>query len=155
VILFLPHPQTNKQTNKRSGLMVVLETGNMTFYPNVCFKATAAFSVLSDSIKEIQVIFQSRKRPDLSKLIQQLQILEKEKLHLTAAHHLERIRERDYHPHPQQQSQEGEKADLRIQKLLKEGVASLQQKIHKTILAINEVIDEIRCALIDEEEGAE
>jgi len=137
-----------------SGLMVVLDTGNMTSYPDACSKATASFSVLSETIKEIQSIFQSRKRTELSKSIQQLQTLEKEKLHLTAAHHLERIRERNELMAQQErvQSEKDAVADTRIQKLLQQGVASLRQKIQKTIEAINEVLDDVRCALLEEEE---
>ena len=115
----------------------------MTSYPDTCSKATASFSVLSETIKTIQEILESRKRQDLSNLIQQLQNFEKEKLQLTAASHLERIRQRN------QQQLEGE--DPRITKLLKDGVASLQQKITTCIENINEVLDELRCALLEEE----
>lgn len=129
--------------------MVVLDSGNMTSYPDRCAKATASFAVLSATVKEIQSILQSRGRTDLSKSIQQLQSLEKEKLQLTAAHHLERIRERNKLP---QGDDDASAADLRIQKLLQEGVASLQQKIYTTIEAINEIIDDIRCSFLEEEE---
>jgi hypothetical protein len=123
--------------------MTVLQTGNVTSYPDTCSKATASFSVLSETIKTIQEILQSRKRTDLSKLIQQLQSYEKEKLQLTAAHHLERIRQQN------QQQLEGE--DARIEKLLKDGVTSLQQNIATCIENINEVLDELRCALLEED----
>jgi hypothetical protein len=136
----------------KSGLMVVLDTGNMTSYPDTCSKATASFSVLSETIKEIQTILRSsRKRTDLSNSIQQLQNLEKEKLHLTAAHHLERIRERANNQQLPGE-EEGTAADARIQKLLQEGVASLRQKIHQTIEVINEVLDDVRCALLEEDD---
>lgn len=123
--------------------MVVIDTGNFTSYPDTCSKATASFSVLSETIKMIQEILEFSARSDLSKLIQRLQSYEKEKLQLTAAHHLERIRQRN------QQELEGE--DSRISKLLKDGVGSLRQKIATCIENINEVLDELRCSLLDEE----
>lgn len=131
-----------------SGLMTVLQTGNMTFYPDTCSKATAAFSVLSETIKAIQAIFQQpqRQRNDLVQLIVQLQGHEKEKLHLTAAHHLERIRQRNQQLQPQQSG------DPRIGRLLQEGVQILQQKIHTCVEHINEVLEEIRCAILEEDE---
>ena len=127
----------------RSGLLIVLQTGNITSYPDACSKATASFSVLSETIKTIQEIFQSRQRLDLSKLIQQLQAFEKEKLQLTAAFHLERIRQRN------QQQLQGD--DPRITQLLTDGVVTLQQKIATCVENINEVLDELRCALLEEE----
>jgi len=126
-----------------SGLLIVLQTGNITSYPDACSKATASFSVLSETIKTIQEIFQSRQRLDLSKLIQQLQAFEKEKLQLTAAFHLERIRQRN------QQQLQGD--DPRITQLLTDGVVTLQQKIATCVENINEVLDELRCALLEEE----
>ena len=99
--------------------------------------------MLSETIKTIQEILQSRGRKDLAKLIVQLQSFEKEKLQLTAASHLERIRQQN------QQGTEGE--DARITKLLNDGVISLQQKIATCVENINEVLDEIRCSLLEEE----
>lgn len=128
-----------------SGLNVVLQTMNMTAYPDACSKATASFSVLSETIKMIQEILASptRKRADLTKLVAGLQANEKEKLHLTAAYHLERIRQQNQSVQPD--------SDPRITKLLNEGAKALQQKIQARVETINEVIDEIRCAIVDEE----
>lgn len=131
------------------GLKVVLQTGNLTSYPDTCSKATAAFSVLSETITAIQGILgssQPRQTNNTSKnrrakLIQQLQQQEKEKLHLTAAHHLERIRQRN------QQLQSH--ADPRIDKLLQEGVTTLQTKIHHCVQQINETMEEIRCEILE------
>ena len=125
------------------GLQIVLQTGNMTTYPDACAKATASFSVLSETIKSIQELLESqRQRKDLSKFITQLQRYEKEKLYLTAACHLERIRERN-------QKVESEQ-DPRTAKLLRDGVQSLQQKIQAVVEQINEVLDEIRCVVLEE-----
>ena len=140
---------------------MVLQTGNMTTYPETCSKATATFSVLSDTIRMVQETLLSarKKRPDLAKLLKQLQSHEKEKLHLTAAHHLERIRQRNNDMQLQQQQPEGSQNDEtgasqddRISQLLREGVASLQVKINACVESINEVIEEIRCAILEEED---
>jgi hypothetical protein len=129
---------------------MVLNTGNMTSYPDTCSKVTASFSVLSDTIKTIQeILLKERKRSNLSTVIRQLQLHEQEKLHLTAAHHLERIRQQQYNQQPESPESS---VDPRIAHLLDEGVASLQQKIATCIESINDVLDELRCAILEEEE---
>lgn len=91
------------------GLQRVLTTGNITDYPSVCADATAAFSVLSDTINNIsQILVENHKRKDLGKIIKDLQSNEKEKLNTTAALHLERIREKN------------EKKDEAIKKLFRD-----------------------------------
>jgi hypothetical protein len=126
---------------------MVLKTGNMTSYPDTCSKVTASFSVLSETVKTIsEILLKERKRSNLSTFIRQLQSHEQEKLHLTAAHHLERIRQQQ---HNQQQPSS---VDPRIANLLDEGVASLQQQIATCIESINDVLDELRCAILEEEE---
>ena len=126
--------------------MVVLQTGNLTSYPDTCSKVTASFAVLSETIKSIQDILQSspRHQKDLAQLVQQLQLHEKEKLHLTAAHHLERIRQRN------QLLQSN--SDPRIEQLLQEGVVNLQTKIHHCVEQINDIMEEIQCAILEEED---
>lgn len=124
-----------------SGLDTVLQTGNMTEYPNICARATASFSVLSDTINSIaSILSENRKRPDLAKLLTQLQKDEREKLNLTAALHLERIRERNAQV----------QGDERTAQLLHDGVASLTNKLANCIDAINETLEEIRYTLADE-----
>lgn len=129
------------------GLKIVLQTGNMTSYPDTCSKATASFAVLSETIKAIQEILlnQQRQRTDFAKLLSQLQGLEKEKLHLTAAHHLERIRQRNH------QIQEVDDSNTRIAKLLDDGVLSLHDKIQTCVEQINDVLEEIRSAVLEED----
>jgi hypothetical protein len=125
------------------GLDTLLETGNMTNYPYVCAAATSSFSVCSDTINIIQTVLadpQQRNRPDLQKLIGTLQTHEKEKLSLTAALHLDRIRE----------SQHGG-GDERILALLQEAVASLRAKIEACVEQINDALEEIRYAMVEEE----
>lgn len=129
-----------------SALVIVLQTGNITTYPDACSRATAAFSVASDTIKIIQSILQARNRTELSNLIGQLQSHEQQKLQLTAAHHLERIRQNDH-----SMSDHSSITDSRTANLLHQGVLELQNRIHHRVQSINEVIDEIRCAIMDEQ----
>ncbi len=74
-------------------------------------------------------------------MITQLQDKERTKLNLTAALHLERIRI---------YNQVRESSDDRITKLLMEGAASLRAKMEENVGEINEIMDELRCSLVDE-----
>lgn len=135
------HRFTSFLLSNNRGLDLVLKTGNMTNYPNVCAEATASFSVLSDTINSIhKVIAETRNRNDLKGLLDTLQKHEKEKLSLTAALHLDKIRE----------SQEIG-GDERILTLLQQEVGSLQTKITACVEEINETIEELRYAMAEEE----
>jgi len=117
----------------------------MTEYPNICARATASFSVLSDTVNTIASIFtETHKRPDLVKLLAQLQKDEREKLNLTAALHLERIRARNVEVQAN--------GDERTAQLLHDGVASLTRKLATCIDSINETLEEIRYTLADEDD---
>uniref|UniRef100_A0A7R9VM29 Uncharacterized protein n=1 Tax=Pseudictyota dubia TaxID=2749911 RepID=A0A7R9VM29_9STRA len=125
------------------GLDTVISTGNITNYPSVCARATASFSVLSDTINTIRAILAEKHgRKDLTKLIGKLQRHEKEKLNTTAALHLERIREKN---------EVAPDGDERIRQLLKGGVASLRAKVTELINEINEVLEELRYEMAEEE----
>ena len=89
----------------------------------------------------VQSVLEKRKQNKTVVLLKALQRYEKEKLHLTAAHHLERIRKRNEENNPD--------CDLRALKLLEDGVALLQRKINTAVGNINETIDEIRCITVD------
>jgi DNA repair REX1-B len=116
----------------------------MTFYPDACSKATASFSVLSETIKAVQdILNKDPSRSHLARLVSQLQAREKEKLHLTAAYHLERIRHQNHQVHPEK--------DHRIDILLGDGVRSIQIKINACVEMINEIVEEIRFALFEED----
>jgi hypothetical protein len=126
------------------GLDTVLQNGNMTEYPTICARATASFSVLSDTVNTISSILKdAHKRPELLKLLSQLQKDEREKLNLTAALHLERIRQRNL-----EQAGEG---DERVAQLLQDGATSLTSKLATCIDSINETLEEIRYAVGDED----
>lgn len=120
----------------------------MTNYPAVCAEVTASFSVLSETINAVRTTFTEKHgRKDLTAMIAHLQKSEKEKLNLTAALHLESIR-------AQAQSQIDEQSmetDTRIASLLEQGVSSLKQSIAATVDEINEVLEELRFALMEEE----
>lgn len=116
----------------------------MTEYPTICARATASFSVLSDTVNTISsILTDAHKRPELVKLLSRLQKGEREKLNLTAALHLERIRQRNL-----EQAGEG---DDRVAQLLQDGAASLRSKLATCIDSINETLEEIRYAIADED----
>jgi DNA repair REX1-B len=127
------------------GLETVLKTSNVTNYPAVCASATASFSVLSETISVIHIILKDKHhRDELSRIIAILQSHEKEKLSLTAALHLERIRE-------QNQVMNTTEGDARVTKLLNEGVTTIRQHVSKCVEGINEALEELRYAIVDED----
>jgi len=132
-----------------------LKSGNLSHYPSVCAEATASFSVLSETINAVRRILDEthKDRSDLTKLIARLQKVEQEKLNLTAALHLEKIRAQSQQQLDDQQRQREDGAvDTRIASLLEQGVASLKQRIATTVEEINETLEELRYALMDESE---
>jgi len=78
----------------------------------------------------------------LSKIMVKLQKEEKEKLNLTAALHLEKIRE-------QGTLVEG---DERTAALLSEAIMALTTKITTCVQNINEFIEELRCEAMEEDD---
>mmetsp|Transcript_28780 Transcript_28780/g.44238 ORF Transcript_28780/g.44238 Transcript_28780/m.44238 type:complete len:264 (+) Transcript_28780:105-896(+) len=125
------------------GLQQSLTTGNMSLYPIACAKATASFSVLSDTINAvIQQLKSAHNNKLLSKIMVKLQKEEKEKLNLTAALHLEKIRE-------QGTLVEG---DERTAALLSEAIMALTTKITTCVQNINEFIEELRCEAMEEDD---
>ena len=132
------------------GLDTVLSTGNITAYPGVVAAATASFAVLSDTINAIRKsLLEQHNRKDLDKLLGDLQRHEKEKLSTTAAWHLERIREKNEAAIVNGASAS---ADTRVHNMLQEGVTTLRSKIEELVEAINETLEELRYAALEEEE---
>jgi type II secretory pathway predicted ATPase ExeA len=113
----------------------------------VCAEVTASFSVVSETIIAVgKFLKEKHGRNDLSAVVARLQAGEKEKLSLTAALHLEKIR-------AQAQAcidKETLASDTRISSLLSQGISSLQQKIHATIEGINETLEELTMTLDEE-----
>ena len=142
-----------------SGLNIVLQSGNLTTYPHLTTNITASFTVIAKSIKIMQQLFQKGDQVEIAGFIQQLQNLEKEKLNLTAALHLEKIRERNETLGVESQSGRGSDADAvvmdgdeRILKLLRKSVVDLEKKIANFEEEINEVLEELRYAAYDLDE---
>lgn len=128
----------------------MLQSGNTAKYVSSCANTTAAFSVLSETINGVRFVLTSQhgqKGMELEKQLANLQKHEKEKLNLTTALHLERIRERN------EKVGNVDKADRRTRNLLNGGVLSLGTKIDACVEDINEAIEEIRYALIAEDEA--
>jgi hypothetical protein len=165
VLLRAQEDRVNTYRTYNSALQQVLNTRNITFYPPACAVATASFSMLSDTIRAVgeEMSFRTTSSTNgsndensnhLKQYVQwtkDLQQLEKEKLQLTAALHLEKIRANNENNKSEQQHN-NEEAVLR---LLECGIADLQQKIEGCITKINVVLEDLRCALVDELEKDE
>jgi hypothetical protein len=108
---------------------------------------TASFSVLSDTINAVKSSLEENNntkedngRKEISNFITQLQKCESDKLNLTAALHLERLRLRNLRVG----DGDGEDNDVTM-KLLTEGIRSFETKIASAVESINEVLEELRC----------
>ena len=128
------------------GLSACLLSRDITNYPVLCAKVTAAFSVLSDTINAAKMsLLDQHKRKDVCSVVEQLQKHECDKLNFTAALHLEKLRLNN------SELGVGSDADERAVKLLRESIQSLEGKISLAVQSINESLDELRCMAIDEE----
>jgi hypothetical protein len=154
----LQQARVSNYKNYNAGLEAILQSGNLSSYPSLTSGVTAAFAVISSSIKDIQSIFESKMNggndavvKNISGCIQELQKLEKEKLSLTAALHLEKIRERnEFLRLATTNEQEQEESDShRILQLLRQGVNTLQQQIVDCVEKINDVLEELRYARLE------
>jgi DNA repair REX1-B len=177
------------------GLQRVLQTnGNITQYPTVVAEATASFAVLSDTIRSVRQVLlldnttttttattdatTASEKEEVAQLLSRLQMEEQNKLHLTAALHLETIRissaaysatvsgdsamattaanggggddqdETAAITATTNSDADASAAD-KINRLYRESIASLQTKIGATVQEINEVLDEIRCIMME------
>jgi len=90
-----------------------------------------------------KVLEEKHHRKDLTNVVAALQKQEQEKLNVTAALHLEKIREQN-----ELMQMTG---DDRASNLLKEGVVSLGKRVATCAGAINELLEEIRYAMAEEE----
>ncbi len=140
----------------------VLVTNRLTDYPPACVAATAAFAVLSNTVAAVRDELSGRaeSRKDLStatsvsssviKSIGDLQELERQKLQLTAAYHLEQIRANNL---KQSNSGNVEEEDIDVDtselSLLNNGIANFRSQIETCRSEINFIIDDLRCALVE------
>jgi DNA repair REX1-B len=118
---------------------------------------------VSETLITIQNILQDvgHSRPDLSDWIGKLQIREKEKLQMTAALHLEKIRlyqlqqQRsklmcsDSNDAVQDDDVDSENKEDKIFQLLQDEILSLRSRIDVCVRDINEILDEIRYAIVE------
>lgn len=126
-------------------LGAVLASGNITDYPAACAHATASFSVLSDTVNVVRSVLSTKhRRKDSVEIMDRLQKHEGEKLNLTAALHLERIRAND--------TDLGGGGGETETRLFREGVRSLEVKVAKSMEEINEILEELRYAAAEEDE---
>jgi hypothetical protein len=146
-----------------SGLETVLHTRNLALYPAMVADATASFAVLSDTINAIQLQLASQpdddgslqshgryNRTDLKTIVHRLQTAEQQKLSLTAALHLEQIRHQVVAS--SDANSNGIDDAATASRLLEEGVQTLRSRVSACVDSINEIIDELQCAMVDEEE---
>jgi len=125
----------------------ILEQKNIAHYPTIVTQATASFSLLSDSINNVRFILQNNyKRQDLVRWIQKLQELEKQKLTITAALHMESIRKCNETLSLQHDCGK----NPAVSNLLHDGVVSLKSKVAQSVGNINEVLEELRCIVAEE-----
>lgn len=131
------------------GLEEILRTGQVVEYPKVCAEATARFSVLSDTINVVLDTLRSQGFDEWTKLISKLQKAEKTKLSLTAALHLEQMRAAS-HVRVELSLGEGV-ASTGVSDLHQSDMRSLKQGIASLVTSINEVIEELRYASLNDE----
>mmetsp|Transcript_1746 Transcript_1746/g.3163 ORF Transcript_1746/g.3163 Transcript_1746/m.3163 type:complete len:292 (-) Transcript_1746:56-931(-) len=152
----LQQARVSNYKDYNAGLESILLSGNLSSYPSLTSGVTAAFAVISSSIKDIHRILESKVLENdmviknIIGYIQELQMLEKEKLSLTAALHLERIRERNEFLNIIAATKKTEDIDdHRILQLLRKGVTTLQNQISDCVEKINDVLEELRFAALE------
>jgi F0F1-type ATP synthase beta subunit len=106
--------------------------------------------VLSESINQARAtLLQKFQLSEIVALIGRLQNAEKDKLNYTAALHFERIRTQPLLSVGQSTAGDRESSML---SMLQEDVRSLNQKISKSVEEVNDVLEELRFGLIDQED---
>jgi hypothetical protein len=118
----------------------------------VCAEATASFSVLSESINQARSLLHQKceQSETIVALICRLQSAEKDKLNYTAALHYEQIRSQA-HQLAVETSARTDDGGTTISSMLLEDVRSLKHKIAASVNEVNEVLEELRFAMIDNE----
>lgn len=139
----------------QNGLDIILKTNNMTSYPIVCSNVTASFSVQSNTINIIKsILHAAHNKKEYVKLITKLQSFEKSKLDYTTAYQLESIRLNHMKIDDDDDDNDDSTQDEQCRKvrdLLQDGVKDLKKKIVKCMEDINDVLEEIRYGILDEE----
>lgn len=107
-------------------------------------RVTASFLLQGECITKIGTLLRDEQhgwRNDIVRWIGKLQTLEKTKLDLTAALHLEKIRE--------QTGLVDDGGLGTVTKLLQEGVHTLEKKVTQRVEEINDVLEELRYAAFE------
>lgn len=107
---------------------------------------TAQFAELSKQVNTIESQLRTQHRDDVADRLRHVQEMERDKLMLTSALGVEKMRLEDM-----QRRDEAEQ-DLQVTSLLESSIESLTKQHTDVIVRINEELDEIRIALIDEDE---
>jgi hypothetical protein len=136
------------------GLNKVLASGAFVEYDGLCAEATAGFAALSNLVNAVAHCLETapHDRKVVAGLLRRVQAEEKEKLSLTAALHLEKFRlatVRGVMPMVGGGcggggGGAGEKEDGREERLLREGVKTLEGRIGEVKVRINEILEELR-----------
>ncbi|VEU42904.1 unnamed protein product [Pseudo-nitzschia multistriata] len=143
----------------------VLLSNRLTDYPPACAAATAAFSVLSDTVAAVRDELSNRielllKNNDgktsptslaLSSIIESinsLQSLEREKLQITAAYHLEQIRANNLKESKNLDDNDDTK-DSHELSLLNKGISDMRSRNETCRSNINGIIEDLRCTLVE------
>ncbi|TMW68329.1 hypothetical protein Poli38472_005797 [Pythium oligandrum] len=109
-----------------------------------CTQITEQFAQVSQQVNAIETLLREKQRVALADLIRKVQGQEKEKLLLTSALAVERMRVTDMLTRPE--------PDAAILSLLEQSVAKMTAQHTEIIVTINELLDELRMELVDEME---
>jgi DNA repair REX1-B len=159
-------------TFKRRALEQILATGDVQYYPPVCANVTATFSVLSSTINAVRSDLERLESEpnirEIQELLTRLQRAEQSKLQLTAALHLERMRsaaelqKQEAKLHENSADREESPIDTSfdtelkhqdtVSKLLNESILSLRKRIALAIREINDVLEDLRYTIPEEDE---
>eukprot|EP00752_Nemacystus_decipiens_P011751 g10428.t1 len=133
------------------GLKEALRGGDYSGYPALCCEVTAGFSVLSKAINAIEDLLGGRdETKPVAAIIRRVQEHEREKLTVTAAHHLESMREaRALGMGPGMTPHAGAGGDTEPsspaqERLLKDGVGDLSRRAEAAAAAVTELLEELR-----------
>ncbi|CAM9891355.1 unnamed protein product [Ectocarpus sp. 6 AP-2014] len=133
------------------GLKEALRIGDYSGYPALCCEVTAGFSVLSKAINAIEATLgKDSETKALAGIIRRVQEHEREKLTVTAAHHLESMREaRALGMGPGMSVHSGGQGDAGVaspsqDRLLSDAVGDLLRRAEGEAAAVSELLEELR-----------
>ncbi|CAM9298432.1 unnamed protein product [Ectocarpus sp. 12 AP-2014] len=133
------------------GLKEALRIGDYSGYPALCCEVTAGFSVLSKAINAIEAMLGKDSGTEaLAGIIRRVQEHEREKLTVTAAHHLESMREaRALGMGPGMSVHSGGQGDAGVaspsqDRLLSDAVGDLLRRAEGEAAAVSELLEELR-----------